>query len=162
MDYYVKPSKLMTKRDLFLAGVLIVLFSINVWALHHNYLANVALLFLLPFVILLRSIRFIKSYRLNRPVLTATDEYIYDHLKDKKFFWRDISEVDGYPDHLLLKFYHPEKYFGEMKKTFLNRLFPELAKSKETYWIYTFMIDKKDTESFLETLNNYSLQAVEK
>lgn len=63
----------------------------------------------------------IKKYRrffTGKPILIVNDEFIYDKVKDRKYYWKDIEEVTVYegwrPSRFDIKVYHPEQYLNRI------------------------------------------------
>jgi hypothetical protein len=100
---------------------------------------------------------------LNRPILTANDNFVFDHYQGVKYYWEDIDEIVADYETLHVQLNEPRKYINQIPYyRLIDSLKYRLFKIKPDFSIdmYLIKIKKGENKLFLEKLDECSLASI--
>lgn len=106
---------------------------------------------------LFRQVRFKLS---GQPAFTANKIFIYDHFKNKKYFWEDIEEVEISRRTMYIYFYDPQKYgkrVGRISAFLIREGLTGREREACTIDLEHFAIPKRERQKFLDKLDRLSI-----
>ena|ERR1700761_7788254 len=120
-----------------------------------------ALWMLIAFVRYLSYRRYISLRYRHKPVLTVNEIFIYDAVKNIKYYWKDIEEVYENNLYLYIKLNNPASYIQYISNPYRKFMAKRAVKSQgETPFTINMDMIKVNPNVLLETLDEYSVTSV--
>jgi hypothetical protein len=165
MDYYLKPSEIILSfRTL---GTIIYFIFGMYWLFGSNTSLHPFLGYcwlILSIANLLPEIRLLYIWSKKDPVLTANQDYIFDRLNDRKYYWEDIESIVYKNDYLKVILNKSPKHSVRPYNRFIRFMVKVFSRNPQKMMLYYVYINVLDTnrDEFLETFNNFSIQTKNK